>query len=43
MRRWTLDVELREAAQRVAGLRKRTGKSYVFLRRIAPRLFDEGF
>lgn len=43
MRRWTLDVELSEAEQRVVGLLKRTGKFYVFLRRIAPQLFDDGF
>jgi hypothetical protein len=41
--RWTLPVELGEAEQRVAGLLKRTGKLYVFLRKIQPRLFDEAF
>jgi Transposase DDE domain/Transposase domain (DUF772) len=41
--RWTLPAELGEAEQRVAGLLKRTGKLYVFLRKIQPRLFDEAF
>ena len=43
MRRWTLSTELSEAEQRVAGRLKRGGRFYVFLRQVAPRLFDEGF
>jgi IS5 family transposase len=43
MLRWTLSAELEEREQRVARDLQRVGKFYVFLRRIQPRLFDEGF
>jgi hypothetical protein len=42
MERWRLSAELSEAGQRVVERLKRTG-SYVFLRQVAPRLFDDGF
>ena len=43
MRRWTLSTELSEREQRVLGRLRRGGRFYVFLRQVAPRLFDEGF
>jgi hypothetical protein len=43
MRRWVLSTELSEAEQGVAGRLGRGGRFYVFLRQVAPRLFDEGF
>jgi Transposase DDE domain/Transposase domain (DUF772) len=41
--RWQLPAELSKREQQVAGLLRRTGKFYVFLRTIQPRLFDEAF
>jgi hypothetical protein len=41
--RWLLPTALGEREEQVAGLLKRTGKFYVFLRRVQPRLFDEAF
>jgi len=41
--RWVLTGELSEREEGVARLLKRTGKFYVFLRRIQPRLFDDAF
>jgi len=43
MERWRLSAELSEAEQRVVERLKRTGRFYVFLRQVAPRLFDDGF
>jgi hypothetical protein len=43
MERWMLSAELSEAEQRVVERLKRTGRFYVFLRQVAPRLFDDGF
>ena len=41
--RWTLPEGLSEREQRVAKDLQRVGKLYVFLWKIQPRLFDEGF
>jgi hypothetical protein len=41
--RWTLAGELSEREKQVAGLLKRKGGFYLFLRAVQPRLFDEAF
>ena len=41
--RWVLPSELSEREEKLAQVLKRTGKFYVFLRRVQPRLFDESF
>lgn len=41
--RWVLTGELSEREEQIAQLLKRTGKFYLFLRRVQPRLFDEAF
>ena len=43
MERWRLPAELGEREQQIAARRKRTGKFYLFLRQIQPRLFDDAF
>jgi hypothetical protein len=40
---WRLSAELTKREQQVAGLLRKTGRFYVFLRTIQPRLFDEAF
>lgn len=41
--KWVLPVELDSAEVRVTRLLKKTGKFYVFLRTVQPKLFDEAF
>jgi len=43
MERWTLRAELNEEEQSVAAVLKRTGKFYLFLRKVQPLLFDDVF
>jgi Transposase DDE domain/Transposase domain (DUF772) len=43
MERWKLPAELDEREQGIAARLKRTGKFYLFLREIQPRLFDDPF
>jgi len=41
--KWTVSEELSAPEKRVAGRLQRSGKFYVFLRRIRHQLFDDAF